>query len=397
MERVMSEIWNNKASLTDAGILKLVGSALESKVLEGYGKTFANVDYTTPDAEMLTRLVRDTWHFSAAKNYQQMRDMTLALKDENGKLRTFGDFKDAASVINSKYNASWLKTEYNQAVGSSTMAARWVDFEKNAKEMPFLRYSTVGDGRVRDAHRSLDGIIRKIDDSFWATHYPPNGWGCRCDVTQLASSSAKETDIIPEVPIAPMFRTNLSASGLVYPAGHPYYDGVPDDVIKQSLQTIPPDAAYKEVYKSAETGKTVQMHILHGINEAIENIKTAKILADSGYNIKLLPLLDDDTIREKLYGTTEFKKGKNPDALVNGTLFEFKAPLHANANGIHKAISRGKDQANNIVIHLPDEMPEKQIQQFVKGQAKQAVLVNEVWVINKAGEPIKYNRKQLGL
>jgi len=139
------------------------------------------------------------------------------------------------------------------------------------------------------------------------------------------------------------------------------------------------------------------MHFLHGFNVAVENILKANIFADSGYNIKLLPLLDDDIIREKLYGTTEFKKGKNPDALVNGTLFEFKAPLHANANGIHKAISRGKDQANNIVIHLPEEMHEKQIQQFVKGQAKQAESVNEVWVINKEGEPIKYNRKQLGL
>lgn len=35
----------------------------------------------------------------------------------------------------------------------------------------------------RPEHLSWDGRIVAADDAWWATHYPPNGWGCRCYVT----------------------------------------------------------------------------------------------------------------------------------------------------------------------------------------------------------------------
>lgn len=46
----------------------------------------------------------------------------------------------------------------------------------------YLRYVAILDSRVRPKHAANHGIIRHRDDPFWATHYPPNGWNCRCRV-----------------------------------------------------------------------------------------------------------------------------------------------------------------------------------------------------------------------
>lgn len=65
---------------------------------------------------------------------------------------------------------------------SATMAGRWKQIQENKKRRPYLQYRTAGDARVRPQHRAWNGIIRHVDDAFWSTHYPPNGWGCRCTV-----------------------------------------------------------------------------------------------------------------------------------------------------------------------------------------------------------------------
>lgn len=47
---------------------------------------------------------------------------------------------------------------------------------------PYWRYRTMDDGRVRPEHAAWNNLILLSDDPFWQTHYPPNGWGCRCEV-----------------------------------------------------------------------------------------------------------------------------------------------------------------------------------------------------------------------
>jgi SPP1 gp7 family putative phage head morphogenesis protein len=47
------------------------------------------------------------------------------------------------------------------------------------------RYSTVGDNRVREAHRRLDGMVIKKDDPLLNVLWPPNGYNCRCALIEL--------------------------------------------------------------------------------------------------------------------------------------------------------------------------------------------------------------------
>ena len=389
VKRIIDDVYKGKiaAGDIDAKLLKHVGAAIESQVTDGFGKTFAQLDFTTPDAEMLTRITRDVWHFSAAKNYQQLRDMTLLLKDENGKLRKFEDFRDAAQLDDDKYRR-WLRTEYNQAVGGSTMAARWAEYQQNADIMPYLEYDTVGDNNVRDEHQLLDGIVRKMTDEFWKRYFPPNGWGCRCSANQLASSYAKEADQVPDVKIPKMFQTNLANEGLIYPKGHAYYEGVPDKVLRQSIQSLPEDVAYKDLYTNDKGN--VRLHILHGLDEMNANVNMAKQLADRNYKVNLLPLIDTnrDDIRKAVYKTSKFVPGKNPDAMVNNTLFEFKQLNSVNYKSIQRNIWKASKQAENIYLRLEQALSVKDIERPVNGIFNQSRSIKRVWIDNN-GELIK--------
>ena len=54
-----------------------------------------------------------------------------------------------------------------------------------AELYPYWRYCTQDDERVRGSHKALDNKVFRYDDPFWDTHYPPNGWNCRCYVRAM--------------------------------------------------------------------------------------------------------------------------------------------------------------------------------------------------------------------
>jgi SPP1 gp7 family putative phage head morphogenesis protein len=65
-------------------------------------------------------------------------------------------------------------------VRQSQAAGRWERIERNAVQFPFILYRTMRDERVRASHRPWDGLVLPVNHPFWKTHYPPNGWRCRC-------------------------------------------------------------------------------------------------------------------------------------------------------------------------------------------------------------------------
>lgn len=59
-------------------------------------------------------------------------------------------------------------------------AAQHRVMEAQADVFPYWQYLSLGDEKVRPAHRALDGIIVAANDPFWHDHSPPWQWGCRC-------------------------------------------------------------------------------------------------------------------------------------------------------------------------------------------------------------------------
>ena len=92
---------------------------------------------------------------------------------------------------------------FNNNMRSAHMAGRWEQLLANKANRPYLQYRTAGDSRVRPQHRAWNGLIYPIGDSFWQTHYPPNGWGCRCtvrayskdDLTNIGAKESPEFDL----------------------------------------------------------------------------------------------------------------------------------------------------------------------------------------------------------
>lgn len=82
-----------------------------------------------------------------------------------------------------------LRTIFRVNLNSARAAGRWERIERRAKKSPYLIYVHAGDNRVRAQHKlwgdPATRIILPVDHPFWKTHYPPNGWNCRCIVRQV--------------------------------------------------------------------------------------------------------------------------------------------------------------------------------------------------------------------
>lgn len=71
-------------------------------------------------------------------------------------------------------------------------AARYRKQQADAEIFPYWKYVTMDDGRVRDRHADLDGVILPANDPFWKDHYPPWDFNCRCIVIEMDEQAAKD-------------------------------------------------------------------------------------------------------------------------------------------------------------------------------------------------------------
>jgi SPP1 gp7 family putative phage head morphogenesis protein len=78
-----------------------------------------------------------------------------------------------------------LRTIYETNLRTSYMAGKWQRIQRAKKTLPFLRYVSVMDGREREEHHAWHGTVLPVDHPWWETHYPPCGWGCRCEPQAL--------------------------------------------------------------------------------------------------------------------------------------------------------------------------------------------------------------------
>lgn len=106
---------------------------------------------------------------------------------------TINDFRDRFDTIVQKHGWAYkgqrgwrTRVIYDTNLRTARMAGRWAQYQRVKDRRPYLQYQTAGDARVRPEHASWDNTVLPIDSPWWDTHYPPNGYGCRCTTRSLS-------------------------------------------------------------------------------------------------------------------------------------------------------------------------------------------------------------------
>ena len=95
-----------------------------------------------PRDEFLYQLKHNIEVFSAFRTHRMQNDIAARLTDDEGKLRTFSQFRKAVEGYTDHQNRAWLRTEYDTAVRRAHQAADWQQFEaeKHIKKEGYLKW-----------------------------------------------------------------------------------------------------------------------------------------------------------------------------------------------------------------------------------------------------------------
>lgn len=230
-------------------------------------------------------LENNAFIFSGLKTFHALREVGLSMVNDDGSIKSFDEFKADVKQINQRYNENYLYAEYKHAVGTSQMAAKWVDIEADGDRYD-LQYRTAGDNKVRPDHAALNGITLPPSDPFWSKYYPPNGWGCRCTAVQVRvgkyqrsnpADAMQAGDTATEEAKQKMFRYNSGKTMQLFPPKHPYYKASPEaKAVTQQVAKIEcarsryndylTDDNYNDVQFNESTGAIMATHVGHNVD-----------------------------------------------------------------------------------------------------------------------------------
>jgi SPP1 gp7 family putative phage head morphogenesis protein len=89
-------------------------------------------------------------------------------------------------ILKTTFDPTRLKLIFDTNTRMASAAGQWERIERTKRSHPYVRYITQRDDKVRPAHRAWDNVTLPVDDSFWKTHTPPNGWRCRCRIVAVS-------------------------------------------------------------------------------------------------------------------------------------------------------------------------------------------------------------------
>lgn len=110
-----------------------------------------------------------------------------------------------------------LSIIYRTNLRTARAAGQWERIQGALTTHPYLLY-TLGPSRVhRDQHVAWSGLLLPVSESWWRTHMPPNGWGCRCRVRQVSTGEAGRMQVDTAPPLERQRYVNSRTGQVTYP------------------------------------------------------------------------------------------------------------------------------------------------------------------------------------
>lgn len=129
-------------------------------------------------------------------------------------------------ILSTTFDAARVRLIYDVNVHQAFSAGRWARIERNKATHPILLYRTMRDEVVRASHARWDGLALPVGDVFWNSHYPPNGWRCRCRAYAISQSDFDSMKGTGEVkawvappPVTIQYQNRTTGEWMDVPAG----------------------------------------------------------------------------------------------------------------------------------------------------------------------------------
>lgn len=416
---MMRALYRQERAMLDVEVLR------ESEVLDFIDAHAAVLDSTFDKVKMSDgmrlSLQKSDWIFSGMKTFHELHEAFPSLLDEHGERKPFERFYSDVRKVDETYNRNYLRAEYNFATASAEMAAKWEQYERDGDRY-YLQYRTVGDSHVREEHAAINGTTLPVSHPFWDTHYPPNGWNCRCLVVQVRKSSheqtseeelSKRTKALAEQQAkskgkSEMFRFNPGKQRKVFPDYNPYTIKQCNDCDLAKVKFGKADAnelcagcallrtcqdrTCEEVIRYPNGGSVLK-HPLVSRNDSDYDklIEVAKFFAQKdGERVVLTPKMsrppkfEYEEIYSSLLGTPY--ENKCPDLLVGDVWYEHEGFVTTNPqNALRNMFNHGLKQSSRVIFDNP-HVGDNYLRRSIDRRISEGQKIDEVWLREENGE-----------
>ena len=333
IEEISQKLQNGdiRPSDLDKDLIEQIYNDVSQPVKEEFGQRWVDYDYKEPKS-LIQKFKKNLWQFSSAKTLAELEYINGLLIDKNGKIKPEHQFMQDVRKANILFNRNYLQAEYQ------TAKRGWNKFLEQKEYYPNLVYRTVGDSRVRPEHAALNGVVKPIDDPFWKTYYPPNGWRCRCTVMNTAEKVSEGT--FEDKTVKPEFHGNTALDEEILTSKGTFFKLLNKDhkaKINAELMkyNMPMEIAYHGKHK-----KKVFVSPFADDKDLIPNVETAMVIVDKlGIDVKIRAHIDSNVV----------KGHKNPEYEIGGKIADRKET--SSYTSIKSNLENARKQGNQSIVY----------------------------------------------